>query len=284
MNFVRKPDWLKVKIYSGSGIKSVEDTLSDFKLNSVCREAKCPNRGECYSSKTATFIILGNKCTRGCSFCNILKEEPLPPDPNEPINLANAVKRLGLEYVVITSVTRDDLADGGAEHFYNCITEVKRLNPGVDIEVLIPDFNGNDNSLKRVISAAPLVLNHNVETVKRLYPTIRSGADYERSLLLLGDAKKLGISYSKSGIMLGLGEEEEEVVELLKDLRRVSCDLLTIGQYLPPSNNHYPVKSYITPEQFDKYKKISQNLGFKGVKSGPFVRSSYSARSLICTT
>lgn len=284
MTSIKKPDWLKVKIYSGSGIREVEDTLKDFKLRSVCREAKCPNRGECYSNKTATFIILGDRCTRGCSFCNISKKPPLKPDLDEPKHLAQAVKNLGLKYVVITSVTRDDLDDGGAEHFYRTIKEVKESNPGVDIEVLIPDFKGNKEALKRVVEATPLVVNHNMESVERLYPLVRSGASYSRSLKLLEDAKSLGVEYTKSGFILGLGEEEYEVVKLLKDLRGVKCDLLTIGQYLSPSENHYPVQSFIKPDQFKKYEKISKELGFKGVKSGPFVRSSYSARSLICTT
>lgn len=284
MKIVRKPDWLKINIVSGSGIRKVENTLNELTLSSVCKEAKCPNRGECYSNKTATFIILGKECTRDCRFCNISRNKPLSPDLNEPKNLAKAVRNLGLKYVVITSVTRDDLPDGGAEHFVNTINEVRTLNPDADIEVLIPDFNGSLKSLQMVIKAAPLVLNHNIETVERLYPKVRFGADYNRSLSILKYSKEAGIKYTKSGIILGMGEKESEVIELLKDLRRFKCDLLTIGQYLSPSKKHLPVSAYITPEQFNKFEEVAYELGFKGVKSGPLVRSSYNARSLICTT
>lgn len=278
-----KPEWLKINIASGSGIKSVEDTLNNLSLNSVCKEAKCPNRGECYSKKTATFIILGRNCTRGCSFCNISRKKPLPPNKEEPINLAKAVKKLGLEYVVITSVTRDDLPDGGAMHFFKTVKEVRKLNPGVDVEILIPDFMGNLKSIDNVLNAKPLVLNHNIETVKRLYPKVRTGADYNRSLSILKYSKESGVKYTKSGIILGMGETESEVVKLLKDLRGVRCDLLTIGQYLSPSKSHLPVSEFIHPKQFEKYKDIALGLGFVGVKSGPLVRSSYNARSLVCT-
>ena len=258
----------------------VEDILKHFSLNTVCKEANCPNIIECYGKKTATFMILGKICTRNCSFCNIKKGDPSDIDLMEPENIAKAVCELNLHHVVITSVTRDDLADGGAGHFANVIKEIKNLDRNIVIEVLIPDFKGNVNSLLKVIDAKPQIINHNIETVPRLYQTVRPVANYARSLDLLKNVKSIDNSiWSKSGIMLGLGEYEEEVIEVLKDLRNIECDLLTIGQYLSPTRTHHPVIEYIHPDVFEKYKKIGLDLGFKYVASAPFVRSSYNAGS-----
>ncbi len=278
---IKKPSWLKVNVVSGNKIRAVEESLSRYKLNSVCTEAKCPNRTECYNNKTATFIILGKECSRGCLFCNISKGKPLKPDLDEPKNVALAVKELGLEYVVITSVTRDDLSDGGAEHFVTVVEEVRAVNDNVLIELLVPDFNGNDEGLYKILKAKPTVVNHNMETVERLYSSVRIGAEYRRSLDLLKKVNSKAGVYSKSGIILGMGEREDEVFTLLKDLRGVDCDLLTIGQYLSPTKDHLKVSEYIKPEEFLKWENIALDMGFKGVKSGPLVRSSYNALSLI---
>lgn len=281
--YIRKPSWLKIKVQSGAGVKKVEDILSRYRLHSVCEEAKCPNRAECYSNKTATFIILGKQCTRGCLFCNLSRERPLPPDPQEPKHVAEAVVELGLEYVVITSVTRDDLSDGGSNHFIEVVTEIRNRDENISIELLIPDFAGNTKAIDRVLSVKPTVLNHNIETVERLYKSVRVGAEYQRSLDLLKRIKSVSGVYSKSGIILGMGEREDEVFKLLEDLRSVDCDLLTIGQYLAPTSNHLKVAEYVTPEQFKKWEEIAYQMGFKGVKSGPLVRSSYNAKEMICT-
>lgn len=278
--YTAKPEWLKIKYRDSEKKKVVEDILKHFSLNTVCKEANCPNIIECYGKKTATFMILGKICTRNCSFCNIKKGDPSDIDLMEPENIAKAVCELNLHHVVITSVTRDDLADGGAGHFANVIKEIKNLDRNIVIEVLIPDFKGNVNSLLKVIDAKPQIINHNIETVPRLYQTVRPVANYARSLDLLKNVKSIDNSiWSKSGIMLGLGEYEEEVIEVLKDLRNIECDLLTIGQYLSPTRAHHPVIEYIHPDVFEKYKKIGLDLGFKYVASAPFVRSSYNAGS-----
>lgn len=277
----RKPKWLKVNLYRGSNIKKVNSLLENLNLKSVCHEAKCPNRTECYNNKVATFLILGTKCTRNCSFCNIPIGEPGKPNKDEPLNIAKAVRTLKLNYVVLTSVTRDDLKDGGAEHFCRVINSIKEFNKDVKVEVLIPDFRGDKKSLLKVIKANPMVINHNMETVKSLYYQVRKGSDYTRSLKLLKSIKEESDIYSKSGIMLGLGESKDEILTLLQDLRSVNCDYLTIGQYLPPSASHYPIKRYIAPSEFLYWERIAYKLGFNGVVSGPKVRSSYRASKII---
>lgn len=278
MKKTKKPDWLKIKLRGGQELNTVHKTLDALSLNTVCQEAKCPNLMECFSKKTATFMILGKNCTRNCKFCNVTKAPVEKVNPNEPKNIANAVKELGLKYVVITSVTRDDLPDGGAGHFVKVIKSIKDIDKNIIVEVLIPDFQGNEKALTKVVKAKPEVINHNVETIPRLYSTVRPMAIYERSLAVLKNVKEINKDIlTKSGIMVGLGEKEEEVVELFRDLRNVNCDMLTIGQYLPPSKKHLPVSEYIHPDTFDKYKKIALDLGFKFVASGPLVRSSYNA-------
>lgn len=278
---MRKPDWLKVKIRSGLEANTVNGILERLSLHTVCQEANCPNLMECFSKKTATFMILGSQCTRNCRFCNVTKGKPEPVDEKEPINVANAVKELGLKYVVITSVTRDDLDDGGAGHFVKVVENIKDINKDTIVEVLIPDFKGDELALEKVVKAKPEVINHNVETVPRLYSSVRPMAIYERSLKLLENVKKMDKDIlTKSGIMLGLGEKEEEVIDLMKDLLEVDCDMLTIGQYLAPSKKHHPVIEYVHPDQFEKYKEIGMDLGFKFVASSPLVRSSYHAEEV----
>lgn len=275
---MRKPDWLKIKLKDAEKLTEVKKMLDGLALHTVCEEANCPNVIECFGKRTATFMILGRICTRNCTFCNVTKGQVETVDLEEPSRVAEAVRELNLKHVVVTSVTRDDLPDGGAEHFLKVIEKVKELNDEIVIEVLIPDFQGDYEALVKVIKGSPDVLNHNVETVPRLYPTVRPQAKYLRSLELLKNAKKIDDKiYTKSGIMLGLGEKEDEVIEVLKDLRAVGCDLLTIGQYLAPSKNHHPIIEYIEPAVFQQYKDIGDELGFKYVASGPLVRSSYHA-------
>jgi len=274
----RKPDWLRIKFHGGKSRSEVEDMLGRLKLHTVCEEANCPNLGECFSRRTATFMILGNYCTRNCTFCNVQKHAPQPVDPEEPFHVAQGVKELGLKHAVITSVTRDDLPDGGAGHFAAVIAEIKALNAGTAVEVLIPDFQGDYEALKKVVYAKPDIINHNIETVPRLYREVRPMADYSRSLRLLGNVKSLdGKMITKSGIMLGLGEKEDEVTAVFRDLRDAGCDLLTVGQYLAPSKGHHPVVEYIHPDIFEEYRKTALELGFKYVASAPLVRSSYLA-------
>ena len=276
--FQRKPDWLKIKLHSGNNREEVFQILGRLTLHTVCEEANCPNLGECFSRKTATFMILGKFCTRNCTFCNVQKNRPTPVDPDEPLHVAQAVKELNLRHVVITSVTRDDLSDGGAGHFAKVVNEIKRLDSNVAVEVLIPDFRGDKNALAIVVEAKPKILNHNVETVPRLYPEVRPMAVYKRSLELLANVKEMdGGMLTKSGIMLGLGEKEDEVIELFKGLREVRCDLLTVGQYLAPSKSHHPVVEYVHPDVFEEYKEKALKMGFRHVASAPLVRSSYLA-------
>jgi lipoic acid synthetase len=273
---VRKPEWLKVRILS-EDLNRMEAFLKNMALNTVCQSANCPNMGECFARRTATFMIMGNICTRNCRFCAVEKGHPQPLDEDEPRRVAEAAKRLGLKHVVVTSVTRDDLPDGGASHFAKTIYELKKLS-GVTIEVLVPDFMGNEEAIRTVVEAKPDVINHNVETVPRLYKRVRPKADYIRSLTLLKKVKELDpLILTKSGIMVGLGETEEEVIEVMKDLRDIDCDMMTIGQYLRPSHKHIEVAEYVTPEQFKRYEEIGYKLGFKHVASGPLVRSSYHA-------
>lgn len=277
---IPKPEWLRVK---GGTAQSDQVThmLRTLGLHTVCEEAQCPNRGECFNKRTATFMLLGSHCTRNCTFCTVTKANPCAPDPKEPEMVARAVAELGLRHVVVTSVTRDDLPDGGAAHFAQTIKAIRglHLHSGAPIiEVLIPDFQGSRQALEQVINAAPDILNHNVETVPRLYKEVRPMAVYARSLELLRRVLEgaPGI-YTKSGIMVGLGETHEEVLAVMRDLRAAGCRLLTVGQYLAPSKAHHPVMEYITPEEFAQYKREAEALGFLGVASAPLVRSSYMA-------
>lgn len=274
-----KPAWLRkrISIDNINAIK-VEHILKDGLLHTVCESALCPNISECFNQGTATFLILGDICTRNCRFCAIKKGKPNPVDPEEPKKIAKAVELLGLKYVVITSVTRDDLPKGGAEEFRDTILEIRRINEGTRIEVLIPDFKGDRNALEEVLSVFPDVLNHNIETVPSLYPIVRPMADFERSLNILYWTKSYNSSIiTKSGIMVGLGETEKELYETFKMLTDVGCDIITIGQYLQPTKEHLPVKEYISPERFKEIEELAYKVGFKYVVSGPFVRSSYFA-------
>jgi len=274
----RKPDWLRVRIPAGSGYKEVRGILEKYHLNTVCDEAICPNRGKCFYAGTATFMILGKNCTRNCRFCNVTGAAPEIVDPHEPDNVAFAVKELKLKYVVITSVTRDDMPDGGAAHFAEVVNSIRRENPNTRVEVLIPDFRGDTAALKKVVDCNPDVIGHNIETIPDLYTKVRPEADYNQSLNVLSNAKKLGYKGKiKSGIMVGLGETEPKVILVLEDLRKHGCDFLTIGQYLAPSKLHVPVAEYIHPDQFDRYKEIAVELGFEYIASAPLVRSSYLA-------
>lgn len=277
----RKPEWLRIRFRKNEQTEQVISLLNRFSLHTVCQEAMCPNLLECFSKKTATFLILGKHCTRNCTFCNVEKGNPEPVDPDEPDNLVQAVRELGLKYVVITSVTRDDLEDGGAFQFIKSIQKLHQFSDGLLIEVLIPDFAGDRKALAGVLKAAPNVLNHNIETVPRLYDKVRPKADYKRSLNILKISKDIAPKIiTKSGLMVGLGEKEEEVIQVLDDLRKVNCDMLTIGQYLAPSSRHHPIVEYISPKQFELYKKLAYQMGFKGVASAPLVRSSHNAREL----
>jgi len=277
----KKPKWIRRKLPSGPEYEAVRSMLKDGKLHTVCQEAQCPNIWECFSCGTATFLILGSRCTRNCRFCAV-EQGPLgPPDPEEPTRVAEAADKMGLQYIVVTSVTRDDLADGGASQFAKTIRRIRRRIPDARVEVLIPDFQGDPKALKIVLDAGPDVLNHNMETVSRLYERVRPQADYRRSLELLRTSLELapGIP-TKSGIMLGLGERREEIREALLDLRAAGCRMLTLGQYLQPSRDHLPVERYVEPEEFDQWREEALAMGFSEVSSGPLVRSSYHAQDL----
>ncbi len=274
----RIPSWLKRPIPCGGKKEKVLAQLSAGRLHTVCQEAKCPNRGECFSRGTATFLIMGDVCTRNCSFCSVSTGTPVALDPEEPMRLSDVVAELGLSYVVITSVTRDDLPDGGASHFALVVSTLKNRNPSLLVEVLIPDFQGNAHSLKTVLDSRPHVLNHNVETVPRLYPRIRPQAIYKRSLeLLTQTARYQPDTIIKSGFMVGLGETGDEVISLMHDLYDAGCRLVTIGQYLQPGGRQVEVVNYVEPDQFAAYARIGKQIGFDAVVSGPFVRSSYNA-------
>ncbi len=277
----RLPRWLKREVPKGNANHFTSRLLEELRLETVCDNAKCPNRMECYSQKTATFMILGNVCTRPCGFCAVSRGRPDTLEADEPERLAEAAARLELKHVVITSVTRDDLPDGGAEHFYQCVLAVRRRT-GSSVEVLTPDFVGHKEALDRVVEAAPDVFNHNAETVPRLYRQVRGPkSDYRWTLDLLRRVKQLNPEIrTKSGLMLGLGETEEEVYNVLADLLAAGCDFLTLGQYLRPAENYLPVVHYIRPEQFEEMGKLAKSMGFKKVASGPFVRSSYHARDM----
>lgn len=278
---VNKPDWLKRSLPTGPEYEKMRQLLKRTRLATVCQEAQCPNQFECYSKGTATFMILGDRCSRNCRFCAVEHQPFEPPDEDEPARVSQAVDLLDLRYVVITSVTRDDLADGGAEFFVSTIEQIRKIRPDTLIEVLIPDLDGNCQGLLSIAQASPNVLNHNVETVRRLYPTVRPEAIYQRSLELLAQAKKMNPQMiTKSGMMLGLGETEQELEQLWDDLLVAGCDILTMGQYLQPSPDHLPVEEFITPEQFARLGEKALKMGFGGVASGPFVRSSYEAEKL----
>ena len=278
---VRKPKWLRRNLPTGSDYEKVKGMISNDGLHTVCQEAKCPNMWECFSQKTATFLIMGSRCTRNCRFCSVLQGPLEPPDPEEPTRVAEVAHQMGLKYVVVTSVTRDDVPDGGASIFAQTINAIRQKMADACVEVLIPDFQGSRDALLTVLKANPDVLNHNIETVPRLYPRVRPQAIYRRSLDILKWANAFDPELpTKSGLMLGLGEKQIEVEQTLEDLRAAGCRILTLGQYLQPSKNHLPVERFISPEEFDEWRKKAVKIGFTEVASGPFVRSSYHAKEL----
>ncbi|NEO45128.1 MAG: lipoyl synthase [Moorea sp. SIO4A3] len=279
---VVKPEWLRVKAPQWQRVGNIKETLRDLALNTVCEEASCPNIGECFNAGTATFLIMGPACTRACPYCDInFEQKPKALDSTEPTRLAQAVQRMGLNHVVITSVNRDDLPDGGASQFVQCIEAIRLVSPHTTIEVLIPDLCGNWDALETILQAKPEVLNHNTETVPRIYRKVRPQGDYQRSLELLLRTRNLAPSvYSKSGIMAGLGETDAEVRQVMADLRQVDCDILTIGQYLQPTQKHLKISEFITPNQFDTWKEYGESLGFLQVVSSPLTRSSYHAEQV----
>lgn len=273
---MNKPTWIKQNYKENKDFKKTFDLIKSLPLNTVCAEADCPNFTECFSKKTATFMILGKHCTRNCKFCNVTNANPEPINYDEPKLILDTIIKLGLKYVVITSVTRDDLKDYGSEQFHDVCKTIKDYDSKIEVELLVPDFMGDDDALQKVLCSKPDVVSHNMETVKSKYKDVRAEADYNRSLQII---KKISLSeaHAKSGIMLGLGETKEEVIELLQDLRDVNCEFLTIGQYLAPSKKHHPVLEYIHPDTFKEYEDIGYSMGFSFVKSGVFVRSSYNA-------
>ena len=275
---LRKPGWLKVKAPGGSNYLRLKGMMRELGLHTVCEEARCPNIGECWEHKAATFMILGDVCTRNCTYCAVAHGTPAAFDPLEPFRLAEAVERMGLAHVVITSVDRDDLPNGGAEAFAGCITEIRRRLPDTSVEVLIPDFKGSERALRIVMDARPDILNHNLETAERLYRLARPGGRYRRALELLANARRLDAgALTKSGIILGMGEEWDEVLVCMRDLRRSDVNILTLGQYLRPSAGHIPLDRYVTPDEFRRFYEVGMELGFRHVESGPLVRSSYHA-------
>jgi lipoic acid synthetase len=275
----RLPEWLRIKLPTSDTFAQTRNLLGELKLHTVCESAKCPNHWECWSKGTATFMIAGDRCTRACGFCAVSTAKPLALEADEPARVAEATRRMKLKHVVITAVARDDLKDGGAEHFRQTIEKVRELNPGIVIEVLVPDFLDNDAAIENVLAANPHIYNHNLETVRRLTPSVRHRATYDRSLSVLKKVKeKRGDTiHTKSGIMLGLGETEAELFQAMHDLRSSNCDLLTLGQYLQPSLKHLPVVEFVRPEKFAEYKVRAEEMGFVHVASGPMVRSSYHA-------
>jgi lipoic acid synthetase len=277
-----KPEWLRVKAPQWQRVGNIKEILRDLSLNTVCEEASCPNIGECFNAGTATFLIMGPACTRACPYCDIdFDKKPKSLDPTEPSRLAEAARRMQLNHLVITSVNRDDLPDGGASQFVNCINSVREVCPNTTIEILIPDLCGNWQALESLLQSVPEVLNHNTETVPRLYRRVRPQGDYQRTMELLQRSRQISpTTYTKSGIMVGLGETDEEVRQVMQDLRTVGCDILTIGQYLQPSPKHLPVSEFITPEQFATWQVYGQQLGFLQVVSSPLTRSSYHAEQV----
>ena len=280
MSVQRRPQWLKVRLAGGKVFREVRELIDNDQLHTVCQSARCPNIGDCWSRRTATFMILGDICTRNCKFCAVQTGRPNLPDCKEPVRVAEAVKKLNLRHAVITSVTRDDLEDGGGQIFVQTIREIRKTSPDCSIEVLIPDFSGNLETLEKVFQAKPDILNHNLEVVPRLYPKARAQADFIRSLNILLEAKKRGL-ISKTGIMVGLGETRDEVIELINKLVEICLDILTIGQYLQPTTSHLPVEKFYSPKEFTEFKRIGESLGIKHVESGPLVRSSYHADAQI---
>ena len=276
---LRLPDWLRITLPTSDSFARTRSLLDELKLHTVCESAKCPNHWECWEKGTATFMIAGDRCTRACGFCAVSTARPLPLEADEPMRVAEATRRMRLRHIVITAVARDDLADGGAEHFRKTVEAVRELNPGIVIEVLVPDFNESDAAIGAVLAANPHIFNHNLETVRRLTPSVRHRATYDRSLSVLRKVKdKRGDTiYTKSGMMLGLGEAEEEVLVALEDLRRAGCDILTLGQYLQPTLEHLPVVEFVSPAKFEAYGRQAGELGFIHVASGSIVRSSYHA-------
>ena len=277
----RLPDYLKRPIIDTDKTRTVRRILKTKCLNTVCENARCPNKNECYTKNTATFLIMGNNCTRNCRYCNITCARPEPLDLNEPFHVAEAVKDLGLKYAVITSVTRDDLPDGGAEHFANCIYEIRKISPDVKIEILTPDFKGNKNFLDTIIKARPDVFNHNIETVRKIFKTARTQGDYDCSLDVLKYVKDNSGIITKSGLMIGLGETFEDIEQTLIDLKNVGCDILTIGQYIQPSKAHLEVSKYYTLDEYENLKQLAEKVGIKHYQIGPLVRSSYRASELV---
>jgi lipoic acid synthetase len=280
---LRRPEWLKVRLGNNQNFSNVRNLIGEKKLHTVCESARCPNIGECWSRKTATFMILGDICTRSCTFCNIHTGKPTLFDPEEPERVADAVQRLGLRHAVITSVARDDMRDGGSSIFAETIRQIRKKQPNCSVEVLIPDFKGNLDHLDLVLDASPDILNHNLETVKRLQKPLRVQATYERSLSVLEHAAKRGF-VAKSGIMVGAGEMRDEIGQTFKDLRSIDCQILTVGQYLPPTKMHYPMDRFYTPDEFAEMKEEALGMGFMHVESGPLVRSSYHADEQIKNT
>ena len=278
----RHPDWLKVRIGGGENFSKVKNLLRSAKLHTICEEARCPNIAECFGCGTAVFLILGNVCTRDCKYCNVIHGNPGSLNKNEPRDIAESVKTLGLKYVVVTSVTRDDLKDGGASIFYETVREIRRLNDACKIEVLIPDFKGDATAVQKVVDAAPDVINHNIEVVEELFPLIRPQGDYQRSLGVVKIIKTMdGRIPTKSGFMVGLGETNDQILVTMRDLRDADVDFLTMGQYLQPTRNHVQVKKYYTPDEFVELKNTALQLGFTHVESGPLVRSSYHAQKAL---
>jgi len=275
----RLPEWLRIKLPTSDRFAQTRNLLGELKLHTVCESAKCPNHWECWEKGTATFMIAGDRCTRACGFCAVATAKPLALEADEPLRVAEATRRMKLKHVVITAVARDDLKDGGAEHFRQTINEVRRLNPGTVIEVLVPDFQEDATAVDAVLSANPQIFNHNLETVRRLTPSVRHRATYDRSLAVLKMVKdrRGNTIHTKSGMMLGLGEQEEEVLTALRDLRAAGCDILTLGQYLQPSTKLLPVVEFVAPEKFAMFKQVAEAMGFVHVASGPMVRSSYHA-------
>jgi lipoyl synthase len=275
----RLPEWLRITLPTSDSFARMRGLLDELKLHTVCESAKCPNHWECWSKGTATFMIAGDRCTRACGFCAVSTAKPLALEAGEPARVAEATRRMKLKHVVITAVARDDLKDGGAEHFRQTIEKVRELNPGIVIEVLVPDFLDNEMAIENVLAANPHIYNHNLETVRRLTPSVRHRATYDRSLTVLKKvkAKRGDTIYTKSGVMLGLGETEEELLQALRDLRESNCNILTLGQYLQPSLKHLPVVEFVRPEKFAEYKVRAEEMGFVHVASGPMVRSSYHA-------
>ena len=277
----RLPDYLKRPIIDTDKTRTVRRILKTKCLNTVCENARCPNKNECYTKNTATFLIMGNNCTRNCRYCNITCSKPEPLDENEPLHIAQAVKDLGLKYAVITSVTRDDLSDGGAEHFAKCIYEIRKISPDIKIEILTPDFKGNKNSLDTIIEAHPDVFNHNIETVRKIFKTARPQGNYDCSLRVLQYLRDNSAIITKSGLMIGLGETFEDIEETLVDLKSAGCDIVTIGQYIQPSKTHLEVSKYYTPDEYEILKSIADKVGIKHYQIGPLVRSSYRASELV---